>query len=565
MTMKAASVTKLIWLSSCHRTMSSLGRAPRYMRHMATSSLISSFVASGPSSCVLASQHRLTSRALQLAFMGSSSASLSGTRFMTSMPESHTQVQDVYQHQIVSISDAYDSGNGEFVSAEVVSDEQDCDIRVTVRVKPDPYTDLENKSHYQYFSFRSTLHLTSPQIQPLIQKSKKDKKSKIRVQYILQNAGQASFANAFRGYSTFVSTKSTPFEPEAWKRVGDTGYDDEKGWLIWNDDFLIENADMRSLSAYFAYFPPFSYERHMGLVARCAASPECSVESLGQTLSGREIEMLTIGTGPRTCWIIHRQHPGESMAEFFAEGLLTRLLSLNDKWDSVAQRAKELYTFYIVPNVNPDGSVNGFLRTNAAGSNLNREWAPSSAPAAGASETSGDDESTTCKVDYEAPTLSRSPEVYNILRRMDQTSCDAFLDIHGDEDLPFNFLAGSQGMPNWNKRLESLHGAFLASYRRANPDMQQEVSYDPDKPNEGMKNICSNQIALRFDCFSGTLEMPFKELWQEEGWGPDRARQLGASVLDPLCYIWPYLRNDTAFWDELPPEDAYVNPSSQYK
>ena len=29
---------------------------------------------------------------------------------------------------------------------------------------------------------------------------------------------------------------------------------------------------------------------------------------------------------------------------------------------------------YIVPNMNPDGSRRGHLRTNAAGSNLNREW-----------------------------------------------------------------------------------------------------------------------------------------------------------------------------------------------
>jgi murein tripeptide amidase MpaA len=219
------------------------------------------------------------------------------------------------------------------------------------------------------------------------------------------------------------------------------------------------------------------------------------------------------------------------MASFYAEGLLTRLLGLDDDWDGVAKKAKELYTFKIVPNVNPDGSVNGHLRTNGAGQNLNREWAPSSAPAEDSSNANGEE----CKVPYDAPTLERSPEVYHILRHMDETGCDAFLDIHGDEDLPFNFLAGSQGMPNWDKRLEALHGAFLAAYERTNSDMQAKVSYDPDKPNEGLKNICSNQIALRFDCFSGTLEMPFKELWQNEGWGPDRARQLGASVLDPLC------------------------------
>ena len=45
---------------------------------------------------------------------------------------------------------------------------------------------------------------------------------------------------------------------------------------------------------------------------------------------GREIECVTFGSGPRTCWVIHRQHPGESMASFFAEGLLGRLLGLDD-------------------------------------------------------------------------------------------------------------------------------------------------------------------------------------------------------------------------------------------
>ena len=80
-----------------------------------------------------------------------------------------------------------------------------------------------------------------------------------------------------------------------------------------------------------------------------------------------------------------------------------------------------------------------------------------------------------------------------------------------------------------------------------------------------MPHVCSNQSAERFDCFAGTLEMPFKECWgKKKGWGPERARQLGASVLDPLCYVSPYLRDKSDFWDNLPEEDAYVCPSEKY-
>jgi len=469
----------------------------------------------------------------------------------TTLPIKETSTQPIKKcssDSIISISDSYDSGNGEFVSFSIVDGEEDyTDVIVRVNIKKDPFTDLEQKSHSQSFSFRSSINFNSPAIRGIFN----DKKS-IKVKYIVDNAHEASYAEAWNGASIFVTKKSTPFDPDSWHRTSDTKY--EKGFLSWTHVHDLQGES----SAYFAYFPPFSYERHLSLIARCAEVKGAHVYSLGQTVSGREIDCVKVGTGPRTCWIIHRQHPGESMASFYAEGLLTRLLALDDKWDKVSEKARELFTFYIVPNINPDGSANGYLRTNAAGSNLNREWCPSPSPPSA-------DGSTSASEMYEAPTLDRSPEVYYLLKKMDETGCDAFLDIHGDEALPFNFLAGSQGMSVWGKRLESLHGAFLASYERANPDMQAKVSYDPDKPNEGMKNICSNQIAERFDCFSGTLEMPFKECWgRPAGWGPERARQLGASVLDALCYVQPHLRDDGDFWKGLPDEDAYVEPSSKY-
>lgn len=44
-------------------------------------------------------------------------------------------------------------------------------------------------------------------------------------------------------------------------------------------------------------------------------------------------------------WVLARQHPGESMAEFFAEGLLRRLL---DPHDATACKLLREAVFYVV-------------------------------------------------------------------------------------------------------------------------------------------------------------------------------------------------------------------------
>lgn len=86
------------------------------------------------------------------------------------------------------------------------------------------------------------------------------------------------------------------------------------------------------------------------------------------------MNLLTIGhevSSDYKIWVIARQHPGETMAEWFVEGLLRRLL---DWQDPLSRALLDRATFYVVPNMNPDGAVAGNLRTNAAGANLNREW-----------------------------------------------------------------------------------------------------------------------------------------------------------------------------------------------
>lgn len=282
----------------------------------------------------------------------------------------------------VSISSAFDGGNGKLNKFDIVNGQP----TVYVDIEKDPYTELEKLFHFQYFSFRSSVKgITEP----------------TTIRYVLANAGKASYWKAWEESTTFYS--NCPSDPNSWLRKVDTSYDESTGELTWT------HTHKPSESCYFAYFPPYSYERHLNLISKCESAPSSVVESLGQTLDGREMECVKVGSGDKICWIIHRQHPGENMAEFYAEGLLTRLLGLESNYavDGMVRDALKMYTFYIVPNMNPDGSFRGHLRTNAKGQNLNREWCSSG------SEETGDF--------YEAPTMERSPEVYHVLKKMDET------------------------------------------------------------------------------------------------------------------------------------------------
>jgi murein tripeptide amidase MpaA len=302
------------------------------------------------------------------------------------------------------------------------------------------------------------------------------------VNYEILNAGNTSYAEAWTDSTVFYSTSLN--SPDSWRRKVKTQYKDGK--LVWSHT----HDNKTSSSVYFAYFPPFSYARHIDLIEQC--SRYTNVFSLGQTLQGRELECVQVGTGDTVGWIIHRQHPGEHMAEFYAEGLLNRLLGLKSEGDTdgLVRRLLSKYTFYIVPSMNPDGAAAGYLRTNACGANLNREWCDSS------------------EEGYIAPSLERSPEVYYVLNKMKETGCDVFCDIHGDEEMPYNFLA-QPGVPNWGPRLQALHGIFNAAYARANPDMQQAFAYEPRGYEEGetILNKATDQVAHRFDCLAVTVSM----------------------------------------------------------
>ena len=46
---------------------------------------------------------------------------------------------------------------------------------------------------------------------------------------------------------------------------------------------------------YYAYFAPYSYERHQDLIAKSISSKHVRLEVLGETLDGHDIDLLQIG------------------------------------------------------------------------------------------------------------------------------------------------------------------------------------------------------------------------------------------------------------------------------
>jgi murein tripeptide amidase MpaA len=180
--------------------------------------------------------------------------------------------------------------------------------------------------------------------------------------------------------------------------------------------------------------------------------------------------------------VIARQHPGETMAEWFVEGMLDRLL---DASDPVARALMARATLHIVPNMNPDGSARGNLRTNATGANLNREWM--------------------------APSLERSPEVFHVRAAMQATGIDGFLDVHGDEGLPYVFTDGNERLANYSPRMAALEQGFKAALQFANPDFQTIHGYPSDKETKVNLTIASKWVGHTFGGLALTLEMPFKD------------------------------------------------------
>ena len=319
----------------------------------------------------------------------------------------------------------------------------------------------------------------------------------------ITNCAGAAYPNGWPDYKAVMS-----LDREEWVRLADTSFAD--GVLTMK---LTPPQDL----VWMAYFAPYSMERHHDLVTQTALLAGVEYRSLGKSLDGQDIDCLTIGEGPISVWLYARQHPGETMAEWWMEGALEKL---TDEDDPVARILRKECTFRIVPNMNPDGSRRGHLRTNAVGVNLNREW--------------------------HAPSAEKSPEVLSVRNAMDETPPDFAMDVQGDEAIPANFFAGFEGIPSLGEKQLHLFNLFGETLERISPDFQRSQGYEIPAPGQANMSMSTTQLAERYGCVSMTLEMPFKDNFdlpdEVYGWSPQRSKYLAFACLDALHGVLPELK-----------------------
>jgi len=355
--------------------------------------------------------------------------------------------------------------------------------QVLLAIKPDTHS-----QHFQWFHFKASgLHVGQEHW------------------FRLCNASQSSYNKAWSGYQAVAS-----YDHVNWFRIP----------TIFEGDSLRFCLEASQTHAWFAYFEPYSRGRHDWLIEQALTKAGTELLATGKSVEGRDIQLLRKGTGAagrRKVWMIAQQHPGEHMAEWFMEGVIERLQRHDDPQLNTLLASADLY---LVPNMNPDGAFHGHLRTNARGQDLNRAW--------------------------QSASQEISPEVFFVQQQMEQYGVDLFLDIHGDEEIPYVFTAGCEGNPGYTPRIEKLEEHFRSHLKHLTRDFQTTHGYTRDKPGEANMTLACNSVGQKFDCLSLTLEMPFKDNNDAPnpltGWSGKRSMQLGKDVLSTVAEMVDTLR-----------------------
>ncbi|HEX9172449.1 MAG TPA: M14-type cytosolic carboxypeptidase, partial [Telluria sp.] len=163
----------------------------------------------------------------------------------------------------IKISSRFDAGAIEVVSATSAA-------AIDLNIRADSHADIT-----QWFYFRL--------------QGARDQACAIR----FLNAGKCAYPAGWEGYQAMAS-----YDRVEWFRVPTT----------FDGTVMTIRHEPEMDSVYYAYFEPYSWERHLGLLDRAQLSENVRMLDLGSTVEGRDLNVLVIGdpAAASKVWVIAR-------------------------------------------------------------------------------------------------------------------------------------------------------------------------------------------------------------------------------------------------------------------
>lgn len=152
---------------------------------------------------------------------------------------------------------------------------------------------------------------------------------------------------------------------------------DGKNWRACETDLLEGHRlkltlQMETDRMYVARLVPYRLSDLNKLLDEIRASPQVKITRIGETVEGRPLEIIRVGShdAPRRILIRARAHAWEPGGNWVVQGMIRRLL----KDDKQSRAYLDRYSVHIMPMANKDGVARGWTRFNAMGKDLNRNW-----------------------------------------------------------------------------------------------------------------------------------------------------------------------------------------------
>ncbi len=127
---------------------------------------------------------------------------------------------------------------------------------------------------------------------------------------------------------------------------------------------------MNTNRLYVAGMEPYRISDLDRLLNEIRNNPLVSIDSIGETVEGRRLEIIKIGheNAPFRVFIRARAHPWEAGGNWVVQGLIKSLLDEKDDKTNYL----DTYCVYVLPMANKDGVNRGLTRFNSNGIDLNR-------------------------------------------------------------------------------------------------------------------------------------------------------------------------------------------------